>query len=75
MPTYLSQTYLPLTTYLYLLMSSYQHIPTHVNLPLSAYLPVPIPKYQYIIAANPGAGIGLVSISFIKCWCRDKEIK
>ena len=41
-------------------MSSYQHIPTHVNLPLSTYLPVPIPKYQYIIAADPGAGIGLV---------------
>ena len=41
-------------------MSSYQHIPTHVFLPLSTYLPVPIPKNQYEIAADPGAGIGLV---------------
>ena len=41
-------------------MSSYQHIPTHVNLPLSTYLPVPIPKYQYIIAEDQGAGISLV---------------
>ena len=41
-------------------MSAYQHIQTHVNLPSSTYIPVPIPKYQYIIAAEPGAGIGLV---------------
>ena len=47
-------------------MSSYQHIPTHVNLPLSTYLPVPIPKYQYIIAADPGAGIGLVEELYSK---------
>ena len=61
-------TYLPLPTYLpsnintptYLPMSSYQHIPTRVNLPLSTYLPLPIPKHQDIIAADPGVGIGLV---------------
>ena len=41
-------------------MTTYQHIPTHVNLPSSTYLPLPIPKYQYIIAADPGAGISLV---------------
>ena len=68
-------TYLPLPTYIniptylyqhtYLPISSFQHIPTHVNLPSSTYLPVPIPKYQYIIAADPGAGIGLVSIENI----------
>ena len=51
-------------------MSSYQHIPTNVNIPLSTslptYLPVPIPKYQYIIVADPGAGIGLVYSSGLK---------
>ena len=36
------------------------HIPTYVNLPSSTYLPLPIPKYQYIIATDLGAGIGLV---------------
>ena len=29
-------------------------------LPSSTYLPRPIPKYQYKIAADPGSGIGLV---------------
>ena len=42
-------------------MSTYQHIPTYINLPSSTYLPLPIPKYHYIIAANPGASIGLVT--------------
>ena len=65
MSTYLSlSTYINIPTYLYqhtyLPMSSYQHIPTHVNLPSSTYLAVPIPKYQYIIAADPRAGIVLV---------------
>ena len=46
--------------------SSYKHIPTNVNLPSSTYLPVPIPKYQYIIAADPGAGIGLVEELYSK---------
>ena len=41
-------------------MSIYQQIPTYVNLPSSTYLPLPIPKYQYIIAADLGVGIGLV---------------
>ena len=67
-PTYpyqLTSTYLP--TYLY--KNTYppnspcQHIPTHVYLPSSTYLPLPIPKYQYRIDANPGAGIGLVILS------------
>ena len=43
--------------------STYQHIPTYVNLPSSVYLSLPLPKYQYIIAADPGAGIGLVYIN------------
>ena len=45
-------------------MSSYQHIPTHfipTYLPSSTYLPVLIPKYQYIFAADRGANISLVS--------------
>ena len=45
---------------LLLFLSTYQHIPTHVNLPSSTYLPLPIPKYQYIIATDPGYGIRLV---------------
>ena len=54
-PTNLHQhTYLP--------MSTYQHIPTHVNLPSSTYLPLPILKYQYRIATDPGASIGLVIV-------------
>ena len=67
--TYLpTSTYLPISIYLptilhqhtYLPMYTSQNIPTHVNLPSSTYLPLPIPKYQYIIAADSGAGIGLV---------------
>ena len=54
-PTY---HYQPTSTYL----PTYVFLPTHVNLPSSTYLPVPIPKYQFIIAADPGAGIGLVLI-------------
>ena len=56
-PTY---PYQPTSTYLPNYLFSYQHIATHVNLPSSTYIPVPIPKYQYIIAADPGAGIGFV---------------
>ena len=67
--TYLpTSTYLPISIYLptilhqhtYLPMYTSQNITTHVNLPSSTYLPLPIPKYQYIIAADSGAGIGLV---------------
>ena len=54
-PTYLS-TDLPTTTY--------QHVPTYVNLPSSIYLSLLIPKYQYIIAADPEASIGLVILYF-----------
>ena len=57
--TYLS-TYIDTPTHLFLLTNTYQPIPTHVNLPSSTYLPLPIPKYQYRIAADPGAGIGLI---------------
>ena len=35
---------------------------TYVNLPSSTYLPLPIHKNQYIIATEPGDGIGLVII-------------
>ena len=70
MSTYLHlPTYINIPTYLYQHtyppMSTYQHIPTHVNLPSSTYLPLPIPKYQYRIAADPGASIGLVSFIFV----------
>ena len=63
LPTYVN---LPTPTNLhqhtYLPMSTYQHIPTHVNLPSSTYLPLPILKYQYRIATDPGASIGLVIV-------------
>ena len=60
-PTNLHQhTYLPISTHLLtcLLTNTYQHMSTYHHLP--TYLPVPFPKYQCIIAADPGAGIGLV---------------
>ena len=41
-----------------LYLPTYIYLPTHVNLPSSTYLPLPIPKYHYIIAADQGAGIG-----------------
>ena len=53
-------------------MTTYHHIPTYVNLPtptnlhqhtylpMSTYQHIPIPKYHYKIAADLGAGIGLV---------------
>ena len=71
-PTYLC-TYLPIPTYinaptyLCLLTKTYQPISTYHHLPtyLPTYLPLPIPKYQYIIAADPGASIGLVSHLFV----------
>ena len=57
--TYMHQrTYLPLPTYI--------NAPTYLYLlpnpcqPTIIYLPLPIPKYQYIIAAHPGAGMDLV---------------
>ena len=54
-------------------MSTYHHLPT--------YLPLPIPKYQYIIAADPGAGIGLVVVVVVgggillngfHCFCEEE---
>ena len=54
MSTYLHNQ--PTSTYL----PTYVFIPTHVNLPSSTFLPVPISKYQYVIAADQGASIGLV---------------
>ena len=59
-------TYLPLHTLLP--MSTYQHIPAYVNIPSSTYLPLPIPKYRYIIAADPGTGIGLVVFLRLFVW-------
>ena len=72
LPAYLfMSTYLPMTTYqstsTHLPMSIYQYIPTHVNLPSSTDLPQPIVKYQYIIAADPGAGTGLVTVAWQQC--------
>ena len=65
-PTYLSQTYLPLTTYPYQHndlpistdLPTFVFLPTHTNpcqpiiYHLPTYLPVPILKYQYIIATD-----------------------
>ena len=45
-------TYVCLTTTIYQPLSTYHHLPT--------YLPLPILKYQYIFATDPGACIGLV---------------
>ena len=55
-----SSTYLRITTYVN--RPTYIYLPTNVNLPSSIYLSLPIPKYEYLIAADPGAGIGLVLI-------------
>ena len=54
----LTYTYLCLPTYINI--PTYVLIPTYVNLPSSICLPLPVPKYHYIIAANPGAVIGLL---------------
>ena len=68
LPTYLPMTtYVPISpTYLStdLPTTTYQHVPTYVNLPSSIYLSLLIPKYQYIIAADPEASIGLVILYF-----------
>ena len=47
-------TYINAPTYICLLTKTYQPMSTYHHLPL------PITKYQYIIAADPGAGIDLV---------------
>ena len=72
-PTYLYQhTYLPMSTYhIYQTLSTYHHLHTYINiptylprytnLPSSTYIPLPITKYQYIIATDPGADISLVT--------------
>ena len=41
---------IPIYVYLptYTNLSTYQHIPIYVNLPSTTYLPLPIPKYQYL---------------------------
>ena len=46
-------------------MSTYQHIATFVNLPSSTYLPLPTLKYQYVIAADPGASSYLCLPTFV----------
>ena len=56
-------TNLPLPTNINIPIST--HLPTYVYLPCQPtiiYLPLPIPKYQNIIPAGPGAGIGLVCL-------------
>ena len=50
--------YFPTSTYLL----TYVYLPTYTNLPSSTYLSLPIPKYQYIITADPGASISLVTV-------------
>ena len=66
LPTYTNlhqHTYLPTC----FLTNTYQPMSTH-HLP--THLPVPIPKYQYIIAADPGAGVGLVfTVKLIQKGC------
>ena len=52
-------TYLP--TYGYL--PTYLWLPTNISKPTVIYLP--IPKYQYIITADPGAGIGLALLIIV----------
>ena len=56
LPTYMS-TYL--YVYLPICLPTFIKLPTYTNLPSSTYLTLLIPKYQYIIAADPGAGISL----------------
>ena len=70
LPTYI---YLPISTYLYLLtylclptyiyLPTYVYLPSYIYLPTYVYLPLPVPLNLYIIAADPGAGIGLVACS------------
>ena len=62
---------------LYLSISIYLSIYISINPFSSIFIcqsinsPSPFPKYQYIIAADPGAGIGLVSTSpYIQDKCR-----
>ena len=69
--TYLHQhtTYLYQHTYLCLPISKF--LPTNIYQSMSTYhyLPLLIPKYQYIIAAHPGAGFGLVEyVAHIARW-------
>ena len=61
-------TYVNLPTPINILTYLYQHtylpviLPTHVNLPSFTYLHLPIPKFQYIIAADQGAVSSLVVV-------------
>ena len=60
MSTYLP-SYINTPTHLCLLTNTYQPMSTYHH--LTTYLPLPIPKFQYRITADPGAGIGLVRIT------------
>ena len=64
--------YLPKLTYLpkliYLPPSTYQHIPTYDNLQSSIYLSLPIPKYRYIIVADPGRTLPKTINTEITCF-------
>ena len=55
-------TYPYIPSYLCLLTNIYQHMSTYHHLPL------PIPKYRYIIAADTGTGIGLVVFLRLFVW-------
>ena len=75
--------YLPMSTFLpfpsypslptHVYLPSYPCLPTYISLPsnqMSTYLPILIHLHLYIIATDPGGGIGLVSVvklSLIKC--------
>ena len=62
LPTSIYLCHLPTPTKLH--QCTYVYLPTHVHLPSTTYLPLPILKYQIIIAADPGVGIGLVLVRF-----------
>ena len=51
----------PTSTYL----PTYVFLPTNTNPCQPTYLPVPLPKYQYIIAADLGVGISLVNLNCV----------
>ena len=59
--TYLS-SHINTPTHLCLLTNTYQPTSTYYHLP--TFLPLPIPKYQYRIATDPGASMGLVIINW-----------
>ena len=49
--------------FIYLTLSIY--LPSSISICQSINRPLPFPKYKYMIAADPGASIGLVLLLFI----------